>query len=210
MKRFFEDYKNEISAFLLFALACFTVGMWQKYSPKDHYVQLCLAILLLAELIPLYIIWKKIWRQKLRNPFVLGAKRIFVGASRFLMRVFSRFSFMSPRGNLIGGRTNVRYDLSLFNKNAKRREKKRFRAPRWKDMKTAREKLGYLYYATVTDKIKKGNKVTSNDTPLEIMQRIDVNDAEREVFTLYIDTRYDERKKLDDGEILTIKEKLFS
>lgn len=212
MKRFLSSHRNELLAFALLLCTCGVIALWTHYKPSNHYIQLLFAIALLIFAIPLFIVSKKIWREKWREPFFLACKKGFIAASRFVMRFASRFNFLSfwSRGaNVINGRTSVSYDLSLLSKDKRRRKKERIKPLRWKDMNTSRERLGYLYYRTVTQKIKSGAVVSSHETPNEIMLRFTENEAENEMFALYSSTRYDTRKPLDEDEILSLKDRLF-
>lgn len=209
MKRFIHRFRLELTAITLLSLFCFIISLWTKYKPANHYVQLCLALVLLAVGIPLYLVLRKIWRTKLREPLALGAKRLFISASRLFMRVISKWSIFKRHGNVISGRTSVSYDFSVFSKDNRRKKQKPAKALRWKDMQNSRERLGYLYYKTVTNRIKGGETVTAHETPNEIMARFTDNETENEMFALYVITRYDDRITLDDDRVIDLKEKLF-
>jgi len=206
--RFIKEHKNELLCFLFLSLASAIVYVWTRVKPKDPYVQLVFFLVTLAFCIPMYIFWRAIWREKLREPFALGAKKMFIGFARFLMRTVNRFGLFKGGRNVISGNTTVKYDYSVF-KRSNRKRKNSYKPPRWKDMNTEREKLGYLYYKTVTKRISNGETVASHETPNEIKARFNDNEIENELFELYSDIRYDDRKTLDENEILELKDKLF-
>lgn len=209
MKRFFEKHSTELSFFLFLALTSGVIALWVNLKPQNHYIQLCLALLLLAVLIPTYLLLRKIWRNTLREPILLGIKKAFIRVSRVLMRAVSRFNIFGRYGNVISGNTSVSYDLFSISKSRKRKKEKPPKPPRWRDMTTARERLGYLYYRTVTKYIKQGEIITAHETPREIAKRFNGDEAEGKMFTLYNSIRYDGRITPDEQEILKLKEELF-
>ena len=209
MKRALTRYRTELLFFLFLALFSGVIALWTHFKPQNHYVQLCLALLLLSVGIPMYLLLRKMWREKLREPILSGIKKAFINASRIFMRAMSRLPIFRFRGNVISGRTSVSYDLFSVSKNKGRRKEKPPKPPRWKDMSTARERLGYLYYRIITKHIKSGMVITAHETPHEISQRLESDTTEHEILTLYKSTRYDERKTLDEEKIIKLKEELF-
>lgn len=208
MRRFLIYYRLELISLLLFGCATATLAVWNKVKPTNHYIQLAFAIVLLLFVIPLYLVMRSNWRQRYRKPFIIGLRKAIVGASRFLIKIAGRFSFFH-RGNVISGRTTVHYDFSVFRKDERRRRKTLDRQPRWKDMENSRERLGFLYYRVITDRIKHGEVITSHETPLEISKRPTENEAMDELFRMYNEVRYDERNKPDEETVCNLREKLF-
>lgn len=208
MKRFLTYYRLELIAFLLFCCATATLAVWNNVKPSNHYVQLAFAIVLAIFVIPLYLVMRKNWREKYRAPIIIGLRKAIIGASRFLIKIATRFSFFH-RGNVISGRTTVHYDFSAFRKDTRRKRKVSEKQPRWKDMENSRQKLKFLYYRVITDKIKHGEVIASHETPFEISQRIQENDAQSDLFKMYNEIRYDERQEPSEQEILDLREKLF-
>ena len=76
-------------------------------------------------------------------------------------------------------------------------------------MENSRERLGFLYYRVITDRIKHGEVITSHETPLEISKRPTENEAMDELFRMYNEVRYDERNKPDEETVCNLREKLF-
>ena len=208
MRRFLIYYRLELISLVLFGCATATLAVWNKVKPSNHYIQLAFAIVLLLFVIPLYLVMRSNWRQRYRKPFIIGLRKAIVGASRFLIKIAGRFSFFH-RGNVISGRTTVHYDFSVFRKDERRRRKTLDRQPRWKDMENSRERLGFLYYRVITDRIKHGEVITSHETPLEISKRPTENEAMDELFRMYNEVRYDERNKPDEETVCNLREKLF-
>ena len=207
MKHLLIYYRLELISLLLFGGATATLAVWTNVKPTNHYIQLAFAAVLLCFVIPLYLISRKSWRERYRTPFVIGLRKAIVGASHFLIKIAGRFSFFH-RGNVISGRTTVHYDFSAFRKDARRKRKTAEKQPRWKDMESPRQKLGFLYYRVITDRIRHGEIITAHETPLEISQRPTENEAVTELFKLYNEVRYDERSEPDEEAILDLREKL--
>ena len=209
MKRFILKYKKELLFLLFFSLSTLVLALWSHYRPKDHVVQLVYAIFFMAFAIPTYLLMRSIWRENLREPILLGIKKAFIYASRFIMRTASWLPFFKSRGNLLSGSTSVSYDLFSIAKNQRRRREKPPKPPRWRDMDTARKKLGYLYYKIISSHIKKGVAIRSTETPNELSRRLDLDDTEQKIITLYKSTRYNGRAILDEQEITELKDELF-
>ena len=208
MRRFLIYYRLELISLLLFGCATATLAIWNKVKPTNHYIQLAFAIVLLLFVIPLYLVMRSNWRQRYRRPFIIGLRKAIVGASRFLIKIVGRFSFFH-RGNVISGRTTVHYDFSAFRKDERRRRKTAEKQPRWRDMESPRQKLGFLYYRVISDRIKHGEIITSHETPLEISKRPTENEAMDELFQMYNEVRYDERNQPDEETVCNLREKLF-
>ena len=208
MRRFLIYYRLELIALLLFGCSTATLAVWNNVKPTNHYVQLVFALILAAFVIPFYLVLRKNWREKYRMPVIIGLRKAIVGASRFLIRIAGRFSFFH-RGNVISGRTTVHYDFSAFRKNERRRRKTAEKQPRWKDMENPRQRLGFLYYRVISDKIKHGEDIASHETPLEISKRSTDDEAMNELFRMYNEVRYDERSEPDEEAVYSLREKLF-
>ena len=208
MKRFLNLHRLELIAFALFCGATATLAIWNSVKPSNHYVQLAFALILAAFVIPMYLVMRKNWREKYRAPFIIGLRKMVIGASRFLIMIAGRFSFFH-RGNVISGRTTVHYDFSSFRKDSRRRRKTAEKQPRWKDMVSPRQRLGFLYYRVITEKIRHGEVITSHETPMEISKRSTENEAQEKLFKMYNAVRYDERLEPDENEVLELRDKLF-
>lgn len=210
MRRFYERFKTELYFFLLLALSSAVLAVWSENRPKDHVVQLIYAVVFLIFFIPTISLWRRLWREKLRDPLTAGIKKAFIGATRLIMRAIGRLPIFRARGNVLSGSTSVSYDLFSIAKNSKRRKKEKPpKPPRWKDMDTARKKLGYLYYRIITTHIKKGAAIRSTETPNEISERIEFAEPEQKIISLYKSTRYNGRVTLDEENITKLKEELF-
>ena len=209
MRRFLYEHGLELRFFLYLTLWVSVFSAWKKYDPQKPIIQILVLISFITFGLLAYFAWKKIWRENLRTPILGGIKSMFVRVTRFAMRFMGYFERFGIRGNVINGKTSVSYDLFAMSKSRKGSKEKRVPPPRWKDMNTPREKLGYLYYRTVSSYLKRGEKVSAQETPREIAKRFSEDATEKEMFALYNATRYDERKDIDDKTVIRLKDELF-
>lgn len=93
------------------------------------------------------------------------------------------------------------------NKIMKKKKPKR-RQKKWKNLQDNRERLGYLYAALVTRKIKHGKDIFASETPSEIEKHVADNDEQHELFVCYVHCRYDERNNPNSEKLFNLKEKL--
>ena len=209
MRRFLKEHALELRFFLYLTLWVTTLSIWQKQEPQRPIFQILILVAFIATAVLTVVSWKKLWREQLRGPIFNGIRGIFVKIARFTMRFMGYFERFGGRGNVINGKTSVSYDLFAISKSKRGNKVKRARTPRWKDMKTPRERLGYLYYYTVSAHLKRGERVTAQETPNEIASRLAETESEREMFALYKETRYDDRKIVDDEKVIRLKDELF-
>ena len=209
LREYLLAYLREIILFVLISLFLTVALVWNELRPSNYYVQLVLGLILLGLGIAIYLLSRNTWRGKYRRPFILKARKVIIGASRFIMRILGRFNLFSRRGNVLSGRTSVHYDLSVLSRETRRKRKKSEKPLRWRDMESSRQKLGFLYYKLISGYIKHGARITSHETPAELRARFNENEAETELFDFYISTRYDERREPNEDKDLELKEKLF-
>ena len=57
----------------------------------------------------------------------------------------------------------------------------------------------------ITQKIHSGLRAKASNTPLELKDICEANDAEDELFSMYINCRYDERKSISTEKLMTLK-----
>ena len=108
------------------------------------------------------------------------------------------------RKNILGGSTKITFDLNIFESKVATRPKR----VKWKNLQSDRERLGFLYRQMINTKIRTGTRVYACDTPSELLDRVQSNEVEKEVFNLYIDTRYDDRAILSSDRVSELKERL--
>ncbi len=180
---------------------------WRTHLPENPYIQMVLAISCAVITFFLFKTMRDIWRKELRS--IIGAKlKILVTR---LVGVFvkysDRLSVFFKGKNVATGKTDVSFDYSVFKSRKKKRE--RFKPPRWKDMNSGREKLGFLYYKIVTERIDRGKDIYASDTPSELKCSVPVSEPEERVFDLYIRSRYDERETVSEEEVIDLKNILY-
>ena len=75
-------------------------------------------------------------------------------------------------------------------------------------MKSDRERLGYLYRKMIDRKLERGVNITRCETPTEIKAKHSENETENELFDMYIEYRYDNRKCLSTEKLIEIKNRM--
>ncbi len=194
--------------FFLLALWTFLLGCMIKREELPDKWQIAVFLLFLADtvmMIPLLRRLHKKWKAKTDE----ALKRLFASAALLFMRLAEKLEkythFFRRKKNTVYGKTTYSFDFSA----PERQKKKPPKPPRWKQMETARQKLGYLYYHLITARIKGGMHAKSTDTPLDLKRRQENLPDEERVFDLYLDARYDERAELEEQELDGLKATLF-
>lgn len=209
MKNFFKKHRESFALFAAFVFFVFLLGFWMgHYKTLSYPVQGVLAAVCLADG---FVIWKLYRRlkKKWKEALTERAKKLFARASMLLMKLMERFDgvlrLFRRNRTVMGGKTTYSFDFS-----APEKKKKPPKAPKWKQMETARQKLGYLYYHLITRRLKEGMPAKSADTPLELQHRRENAPPEEQLFDLYVSARYDERAELSEDELDELKKTLFA
>ena len=198
----------ELIFFALLAFWTFLLGCLIQREKLAYQWQIATFLLFFADsavMIPLLRRLHKKWKAKTDA----ALKRFFASASLLIMRLAEKLEkytrFFRRRKNTVYGKTTYSFDFSAPEKQKKKPPK----PPKWKQMETARQKLGYLYYHLITARIKSGMHAKSTDTPLDLKHRQTNLPDEERVFDLYLDARYDERTELAEEELDGLKATLF-
>lgn len=198
----------ELIFLILLTLWTFLLGCMIKREMLPYGWQIAVFLLFLADtavMIPLLRRLHKKWKEKTDA----ALKRLFASAALMFMRLAEKLEkytrFFRRRKNTVYGKTTYSFDFSAPEKQKKKPPK----PPKWKQMETARQKLGYLYYHLITARIKGGMHAKSTDTPLDLKHRQTNLPDEERVFDLYLDARYDERAELAEEELDGLKATLF-
>ena len=201
-------YLPEILFFALLALWVFLLGCLIKRNELSYGLQIAVFLAFLASsavLIPLLRRLRRKWKEKTDA----ALKKLFASAALLFMRLAEKLEkytrFFRRRKNTVYGKTSYSFDFSTPEKQKKKPPK----PPKWKQMESARQKLGYLYYHLITARIKGGMHAKSTDTPLDLKNRQTNLPDEERVFDLYLDARYDERAELEEAELDGLKATLF-
>lgn len=199
---------------LSFALVCLILQIavyWKNHRDTSYVAQMILFVSLVAACVTLYVLARMIWRNKWLKRVEALAKAIGARASALLVKLLdkwnnSKWNIFARRRGYVGGNTTVTFDFF----SSEKQKPKRIKPPKWKQMQTEREKLGYLYFHLITSYLKRGFHARHTDTPSELKRRADTaTPPETRVFDLYIGARYDERAALQEKELDGLKETLF-
>ncbi len=138
-----------------------------------------------------YKLFSYIWRSKWRERVSAIARKMYAKYGAKLFAALEKWGFGS--NSELGGRSSV-----VFNFGREKNENRKKRPPKWKNLRNEKQRLGYLYRAVVTKRIKNGERILASETPAVIRNRIDADGAEGEVMNMYCDMRYSTR--IPDGE----------
>ncbi len=197
--------RYEISAFLL-VVVLFTVILYLSVvEPDKEPLRTFLYISLIPNIILLFLTLREIWRRRLKNKAKSALKKIISKIAKALTAFLEKWNVLRGENkNILTGKTTVTFDLSLSEKQSTKKTK----PLKWKQLKTDRERLRYLYRRMITNKIKLGVNIKACDTPLELKYLCTSDEFEAELFETYIDCRYDERKDIPSQKIYLLKDNI--
>ncbi len=124
-----------------------------------------------------------LWRSKWRDKVSAVARRLYAKYGVKLFRALEKWGFGS--NSELGGKSSI-----IFNFGREKVENKKKRPPKWKNLKNEKQRLGYLYRAIITKRIKNGERILASETPAVIRERINADGAEGEVLDMYCGMRY--------------------
>lgn len=140
-----------------------------------------------------FVLWH-LYRTKWKRAIAVGVQKLFAAiAKRFSLWVEKHQ--LRKKRNIISGETNIHFHFSEAEASPRKTKKR----PRWRQMKTERQKMRYLYRQTVTDHLRHGIRIYASQTPEEIKTLEENTQADREVLSLYTRYRYDERTEPPEG-----------
>ncbi|MBE6578007.1 MAG: hypothetical protein E7653_07740 [Ruminococcaceae bacterium] len=168
---------------------------------ESSFARFVLVTLIFADFFALLCTLRALWRKKWRQKAVKAARRLIIGASRFVIRLLEKWNIgKSKSSGSLSAKSVITFDgVSLD------REHKKARKRKWKHMQTDRERVGFLYRYMITERIKGGLRATAHDTPKELCDMGKNTSVEQELFELYISTRYDERTAPEQQRVERIK-----
>ncbi len=198
-------HRYEIAAFLL-EVVLFTVILYLGIvAPEKEPLRTILYISLIPNAILLFLALREIWRRKLKKKAMSALHRIASKIAKALTAFLEKWNVLRGENkNILTGKTTVFFDLSLHAS----QNQKRSKPLKWKQLKTDRERLRYLYRRMITNKIKSGVDIKPCDTPLELKELCSSDDFEVKLFETYIDFRYDERKVIPSQTIYSLKDNI--
>ena len=182
---------------LVFLLSVLLV-IWVIELPSEN--ELSFRILgTIADAFAMIYILRKLYCKKWKKVVVQGMQKIFSSVAKVFLR-FSESWNLSKNKNVISGEMKIQF------MNLERNSEKKKKELRWKQLKTDREKLRYLYRQMISYRIKHGARIYSSHTPTEIEGLSENTATESKVFDSYIAYRYDERKEPLEEDVLAMKE----
>lgn len=192
-----KSFRYEILLFILFLIL---LGIWTI----DFSMTMELSIRLLVTVIDaigIILTIRKLYREKWRKAVIQTMQKMFSSVAKLFLRLIEAWN-ISKKKNVIMGETKIQF-LKKEKEEASKKIKKELR---WKQLRSEREKLRYLYRTMITHRIKHGARIYSSHTPQEIERFEENTEIETKVFESYISYRYDERKDPSEEEILSMKQ----
>lgn len=197
----------EIRMVCLVALQYGLYDLWRTYRPENLYIQIALEVSCIIVTVFLFKTVRDIWRRELKSIIGMKLKMMMTRLVGIFVKYSDKLSVYFRGANVAKGKTDVSFDYSIFKTNKIKRD--RFKPPKWKDMNSGREKLGYLYYKIITDRVDSGKDIYASDTPSELKLREANSEHEDRVFDIYIRTRYDERQFVSEEEMTELKNIMY-
>ena len=200
MKKLFR-YRYEIGAGIsaLALLGALFYGIYLR--PTAAFPRFAVIVVSLSSALLLFRLVRLLWQQKWRSAAAKGVQKLLEKVSKLFWKVFEKWIPTTGRKNVLGGTSTVSFDFSSLHQ----RENKQKKPPKWKQMRTEREKLGFLYRHMIHQKQRRGFLAHSWETPLELQQKEENQPHEDSLFSLYLLTRYDESASPDPDQIQALK-----
>ncbi len=197
----------EIRLVFLVAMQYGLYDYLRRYQDMNPYAKSALEVACIVIIVLIIKTLRDIWRRELKSVIGTVFKKLVTRLAGVFMKYSDKLISYFKVKNVATGKTSVKFDYSVFK--ARKEKQVRFQPPKWKDMKHGREKLGYLYYRIITERIDRGEDVYASDTPSELRATGCCSEQEARVFDIYIKTRYDEREFVSEDEIVELKNSLF-
>lgn len=150
--------------------------------------------------IAVYFVLRKLWRTKWRYRVMPSIQKILEKAARIFKIVRKKLG-IPERGQqtVLRGKSKIFFDVKQTTVQTKRIKKQ----SAWKNLRTDKERLGYLYKRVIDTNINQGLPIYSFETPTEIRGKKEYQNVENQIFDLYVENRYKkevtlERSILDD------------
>ena len=209
MMRKILGYWREAACVVLLSLLCWLLTLWTRMMTGSDLSIFLYVLSVAADMGALYWLLRSLWRRKWSLLLQKAMQAVLTRTSDALARLFDRLFGKwtkggRKKGNVLVGRTQIRFESRL----QEQEEKKGSRKRKWKHMENERERMRYLYRHMVTGKIASGVPVYRYDTPCEAKERSENTETENELFALYTALRYDERSEADDEVLQKIREEL--
>ena len=198
-------YSCEVYAFLL-TVVFFTDALYLVVADSvPMLLSAVLSLLLIADAVALFFTLRKLWRTKWKKALTASVQKLFAKVARRLMRILEKWNIAKGgKSTVITGKTHVSFDFA----SSVSREQKTKKLPKWKQLESNRERLGFLYRQITEKRIKHGVSVYASDTPSEVKLKSENKDFENEIYDLYIVNRYKETVQIDTKTLNNLKDEL--
>lgn len=173
--------------------------------PEDLMVRGTIMFGLFFDAIAIYYTLRKLWHTKWRRRVMPSVQKFFEKIAKVL-KIFREKLGIPERTHqtVLRGRSKIFFDTKdeiITTKRAKN-------PSAWKNLKTDKERLGYLYRRMIDTNINQGLPVFSSETPTEIRGKKDYREVENQIFDLYVENRYKEDVNLDADTLEDLKKDL--
>lgn len=207
--KFVRNFWREILCTLSFSVFLYFTVTTINNPPKTSFGRFIIVVFAFAAFAACTWLLRELWRIKWKKHFTRVAQNIIEKISAFFIRftekILQKYNIGGKRRkNILSGNTKVTFDSDIFESKISTRAKR----IKWKNMQSDRERLGFLYRQMINKKIQTGIRIYACDTPSELLARTQNDEIEKEIFGLYISTRYDERTPLSTDQIADLKEHL--
>lgn len=206
----FKLIKNvwrEIALVILIAVFVTLMYTFAVNRPTDMYAQSFILIGIAVSAVLIVLLLKSLWRSKWKRAAAQSMQKLFAKLQRFFEKLGDKLGIKrSEKKSVLGGRIRIKFEdpSEKIAQDEMRKEKN----VRWKQLNDGRARMRYLYRALVTDKIKHGASIFSTQTPDEIAETHVKTPAEKQLFEMYSEYRYDERRAPSDEDVKSLKEEM--
>lgn len=174
--------------------------------PENRMLQSVLLIVIVAEGIISWLLFRSLWRRKWRAEAAARMQKLFAGLQKIIERIVDKTGVKRSKNTVLSGKTTVRFDKGFTERETQRSRAER--QPKWRQLTDNRGRMRFLYRGMIISKIKGGARIYSSDTPSYIESTQEKSQREQQLFDMYIRCRYDERESPDPTELQRIKEDL--
>ena len=207
MKRFYE-YWREALCLTSFCLFFASLWVWMLYPPNSEIGKYIFVAFGFCDIFVFVYFLRWIWINKWKNRLHRFNEILLEKMTSFFSRVFeklmNKWNFGGKKKNVIIGKTKIIFDAV----GAQKEELQHKKAPKWKHLQSDKERLRFLYRAMINNKVRRGEKIYSYDTPCELKERSENTANEERLFSVYIGSRYYEDAVICEDEVQSLKDDL--
>lgn len=183
---------------VLIVLLCMIPGLFIFVSAENAFFR---GIGLTIDIVLVFLVLRRLYKIKWRRVLAVGLQKIFSAVTKRFSHWMEQRQNRHKR-NIISGETNIRFHFEEAEPSSRQVKK----PLRWKQLKTERERIKYLYRKTVNGRIRRGARIYRSHTPEEIKALDGNTEADLKILSLYSQYRYDERTEPTDGIAEQLKE----